>query len=172
MSTSEYTVLDYLLDRANIHDTITKLFFLVDTREFDRVPKEVFMEEVDIDYTSLFGGEPYRITSKDQIRQWQALLGHMEKSSHVTTSILSYLPQPGTGPRPTKTSATANTVTSLVCKAVFGDPIVQSGGYYNFELVRDPSFGGNPWRISAMKANVAWIKGNMAVYQDPAKKTA
>ena len=65
-----YTVSQYLLDHANIHDTLTKLYSLSDRHLWDRLggsdggseasalSSEVFISSVLLDYTAMFGREP------------------------------------------------------------------------------------------------------------------
>ncbi|KKY29808.1 hypothetical protein UCDDA912_g10277 [Diaporthe ampelina] len=58
---STYTVTDFLLDRANIHDTVTKLAWYYDSHSEAGLRDEVFVPEVHVDYSKILGGEPFTI---------------------------------------------------------------------------------------------------------------
>ncbi|CAG8976656.1 hypothetical protein HYALB_00002172 [Hymenoscyphus albidus] len=62
MATATYNISTYLLDRANIHYTVTKMCLLLDLKKFSELATDVFDEQVRVDYTSLLGGELYTIS--------------------------------------------------------------------------------------------------------------
>ncbi|KAK0243278.1 hypothetical protein EDD85DRAFT_786204 [Armillaria nabsnona] len=66
-STTSYSAIDYLLDKANIHDTVTKMMLYVDLLRWNDIEKEVFTDHIRVDYTSLLGGEVVDVTSKEQV---------------------------------------------------------------------------------------------------------
>ncbi|KAL2378651.1 hypothetical protein RJZ90_005848 [Blastomyces dermatitidis] len=60
--------------------------------------------------------------------------------------------------------ATCNGAVTLVKKDADGGPLVSNGGRYDLELKRvssRDSGAGNPWRITKLVANLAWVEGNM-----------
>jgi hypothetical protein len=81
---SKYETVQYLLGRANIHDTATKMVsplspinfsqmallrhivhIYTDMREWKKIPEEVFAEKVNVDYSAMFGTKPYEINGHD-----------------------------------------------------------------------------------------------------------
>lgn len=110
---ADYDIQTYLLDRANIHDVVTKMvhirlflsltilllrgrircankqeqYLYPDMSKFSQVGKEVFAETVVVDYTAMFGGEPVEISGEDQARKWERQLGGLDAWQHVTSLV-------------------------------------------------------------------------------------
>lgn len=82
---ASYDIPTYLLDRANIHDTVTKMSLLLDLKKWAQIGEEVFAETLLVDYTSLLGGEPYTITGVKQAETWEHQLRALDAWQHVTT---------------------------------------------------------------------------------------
>lgn len=57
----------------------------IDLLRWDDLEKEVFTDDIRVDYTSLFGGEVVDVKSKDQIEAWKGLFKSVEKSQHIST---------------------------------------------------------------------------------------
>ncbi|KAJ7635280.1 hypothetical protein FB45DRAFT_1057151 [Roridomyces roridus] len=163
-----YSASDYLLDRANIQDTIVRMAWSADRKDWDTTAAQ-FADELVMDYTSMFGGEPVTTTPRNQAEVWKGMLEYMDGLTHATTNLLVDLPQPSTSAEhPTEASATCNILVTLRRDAAHGDPIQQSGGIWSFKLSKSASAnGGNPWRIEYMKADAAWMKGNADVTKNP-----
>ncbi|KAK0447796.1 hypothetical protein EV421DRAFT_1733626 [Armillaria borealis] len=145
----------------------------VDLLRWDDIEKEVFTDHIRVDYTSLLGGEVVDVTSKEQVEFWKGIMRRLEKSQHITTSLLIDLPQPGSVSPPKDVQVTANVAVTLVPKD--GEKgLVQNGasifltliyGRYLLEVSRiAPSDGGNPWRISSLKVDVIYSAGNKDFY--------
>ncbi|KIJ66866.1 hypothetical protein HYDPIDRAFT_85834 [Hydnomerulius pinastri MD-312] len=163
-----YSVSQYLLDRTNIHDTITRLVTYSDCRDFERLGTEVFASEVTIDNSLITSEEPQSRPGKDEAQAWGKYLERFTATQHLMTSILVNLPQPAPTWNitvPNKATASASALVTFRKDRARGDTTVQHGSYYTFDLMRqagvDPSF--NPWRISQMKGHPFWFKGNMDV---------
>ncbi|KAK2772968.1 hypothetical protein FQN52_004802 [Onygenales sp. PD_12] len=160
-----YQATDFLLDRANIHDVLVKMSLYVDTKEWDKMIKEVLSpDELVIDYTSFFGGEPQKLTAEEITGQWRALLGSMDASQHVPSAILIDLPQPGPE---TAVPQTAFVIAAANAALVKGDRSEYNGGRYEIEFKRvseDPQTG-NPWRIAKLKAIMTWVAGDRNILQ-------
>ncbi|KAH7906625.1 hypothetical protein BJ138DRAFT_610733 [Hygrophoropsis aurantiaca] len=165
MASSTYTTLQYLLDRANISDTVTSMSAFLDRRDFNGLAEKVFAkDEVTIDYTQLWEKEVYR-----QAEIWRTMTHFLTSCQHIITGIMfDDLPQPeGDVPTPQKVKASANVLVTLRRDGIMGDSTVQSGSVYNVELIRVPGISGNPWRISYLQAQSTWSKGNMEVMKNP-----
>lgn len=167
---STYSTETYLLDRANIHDTILRLYHHTDRRELHLLP-QILAPEVILDYTAMFGGEPSTVTPEQVIERFQPMLSKMSGMQHVFASMLIHLPQPGSckAEDVTKASVDANAIVNLIRQeyAEKGGERTSNGGWGQLEVVKlDVQDGGNPWRISKLKANPLWMAGNVKVLMD------
>ncbi|RYO98814.1 hypothetical protein DL764_006977 [Monosporascus ibericus] len=160
---SPYDIQTYLLDRANIHDTLTRLPIYYDIKSAEGLIKDVFAPRVEVDYTSIFGGQPTDTAGEEWGRSLQTMLEAFDATQHVYTGILIELPQPG-----------QNSVRPESCKVVShgGAHMVRNGSlmhngglaYFEFVRLRDLEEKGlNPWRISKQKYDMAWQEGNKEV---------
>ena len=174
-----YSTTDFLLDRAHIHDSITKLYLLTDLRQWDRLlASEVFAATFTLDYTAMFGGEPTQRTPADVVGMWRGLMEGLTSTQHVQTSLLiEGLPAPDL-PGNDSQAVTHAKVTSYVTvhitkKGADGGEHTSNGGINSLELVKLPpadcraaygqEWDGNPWRISAMKVAPSWYEGNTGI---------
>ena len=109
---ASYTIPQYLLDRANIHDTITRVVRMhmnhpplpvsnqgelihvlipipqplyYDTGNISGLANEVYADSIDIDYTFILGGAPYTISRADWVDQIAGLLPQFASTQHVTS---------------------------------------------------------------------------------------
>ncbi|KAL2020725.1 hypothetical protein VTK56DRAFT_8025 [Thermocarpiscus australiensis] len=165
-----YDVSQYLLDRANIHDTIAKVPLYYDTRNLDALEAEVYADEVFIDYTSIFGGEPYTLSRGECVKRVGAVLdGMFSSTQHVTSGIIANLPQPtANATRPDRVAVYAQVAANLVGKSSADGtlPLTQNGGMLEAEVRRDPELekqGVNPWRITKYIVIKRWDRGNTTV---------
>ncbi|EIW74281.1 hypothetical protein CONPUDRAFT_85983 [Coniophora puteana RWD-64-598 SS2] len=165
-----YTIEQYLLDRANIHDTITKMALYADRRNYEGTLREVLVKEgLSIDYTALAGGEPQTPTPRDHVSAWKGMMGFIDNAHHLTTCLLAELPQPAADvPPPTTAKAQGSTMVTMHRENVKGDKLLQNGQIYDFELRKEEvSGGGNPWHISFIKITPVWFEGNMEIIIPP-----
>ncbi|KAH0833203.1 hypothetical protein J3R83DRAFT_12235 [Lanmaoa asiatica] len=160
-----------MLDRINIHDTITRLSGYSDCRDFERLGDEVFASsEVTIDNSLITSEEPQGRPAKEEAESWAKHFERFTATQHVMTCVLVNLPQPAPSCQwniatPSKATASANALITFRRDRARGETIAQHGSYYTFDLIRqtgvDP--GSNPWRISHMKAHPFWFRGNIEV---------
>ncbi|ODH38416.1 hypothetical protein ACO22_02367 [Paracoccidioides brasiliensis] len=159
-----YQTMDYLLDRTNIHDVVTKLSFYLDTYQWDKLIDEVFIpNDLIIDYTPSLANEAVVTTATRTVGQWKGLMDGMDTAQHIPSALLISLPQPGPETDvPQTASVTCNVTVTLVRKDAEGGPQLSNGGRYDIELKRVSEGGssGNPWRITRLKAKIAWFSGN------------
>ncbi|KAL2154437.1 hypothetical protein VTH82DRAFT_3113 [Thermothelomyces myriococcoides] len=165
---ASYDIAQYLLDRANIHDTVTKVPLYYDTINIKGLESEVYAPSIEIDYTSIMGGTPYTISRAEWIEQADGLLHKFASSQHITTGIITNLPQPGANAtRPDNATVFAQATGSMVGKAESSDgkpQFVQNGGLLEVGLVRDAELerqGQNPWRITKYKFTKKWNRGSV-----------
>lgn len=74
-----------LLDRALIIQAVNSYGIGVDTRNF-ALFRSILAEEVTVDYTSMFGGEPYRIAADVLVENWRGLLTQFESTQHIISN--------------------------------------------------------------------------------------
>ena len=142
-------------DRLEVQDTVTRMSWLLDRREWDAL-REVFADQVLLDYTQPFGGEPETLTSAELVERWRTQVGHLDSTQHVTSGIL--VDVDGDHAR-----VTANVLAHLRREGTLGSPVWHNGGHYDLRLQRS----GGGWRITALTAEVSWAEGNSAVLQAP-----
>ncbi|KAF2234236.1 hypothetical protein EV356DRAFT_576908 [Viridothelium virens] len=166
MTSSEtYSMQQYLLDRAQIHDTLTRMYYAVDSQQYSLLSSHVLAPTVTMDYTAMFGGEPIQRTAQAQQANWTELMQKMDVTQHILTSILPELPSPGPEASvPNKANAVVNVTAYLRKKLINGEVReTRNGGRGEFELLRIPELaekaGGNPWRVSKLKVFPVWDQG-------------
>ncbi|KAI0895507.1 hypothetical protein F4806DRAFT_84462 [Annulohypoxylon nitens] len=162
-----YDTLAYLLDRANVHDTVTRLGINLDLESREGLIKDVYAPQLTIDYTSMFGGSPTETTNEKWADDLDPMMKSFDGKQHLVTSVLIELPQPVNGvARPDKCRVIANVNGHLFRRAARGGPMMHNGGRYVLDLVRLPELekrGENPWRISRHEAVLSWEDGNSDV---------
>ncbi|WP_432543691.1 nuclear transport factor 2 family protein [Kineococcus sp. SYSU DK002] len=147
--------LQLLTDRLAVQDTVTRMSWLLDRRDWTALTG-LFAEEVLLDYTQPFGGEPETLTGAELVQRWRTQVGHLDSTQHVTTGILVDLD----GDR---ARVTANVLAHLRREGTLGSPVWHNGGHYDVRLRR----AADGWRIHALRAEVSWAEGNSAVLQAP-----
>ncbi|ODH53655.1 hypothetical protein GX48_00073 [Paracoccidioides brasiliensis] len=94
-----YQTMDYLLDRTNIHDVVTKLSFYLDTYQWDKLIDEVFIpNDLIIDYTPSLANEAVVTTATRTVGQWKGLMDGMDTAQHIPRCRSAHQPAP-TGAR-------------------------------------------------------------------------
>ncbi|NUT54325.1 MAG: nuclear transport factor 2 family protein [Saccharothrix sp.] len=125
--------------------------WFADRRDWDAL-LTVFADEVDLDYTSLTGGEPGRVKAVDLVAGWRAGLGGLDATQHLVSNHLVEVD----GDRAV---ATAQFQAVHVLANPHGEPTWTLGGHYRFGLVR--ADGG--WLIDAVTMTTTWASGNQHV---------
>ncbi|KAJ7488063.1 hypothetical protein FB451DRAFT_1391018 [Mycena latifolia] len=137
-------------------------------------------------------GEPAHITNTAQAQVWRGMLEYLDTTSHVFIGVLVNLLQPGAiahqprhhapatdsipfaGMQPTATHSLAAMRPPLRCPRL--SLIIRGfrqGHYtlhYTFTLTKLAS--GNPWRMSAMSAQMAFTSGKADVTKNPETNVA
>lgn len=139
------------IDAMEIIQQITRMAWLADRRDWDRLGG-VFADQVDMDYTSLTGGEPARVAADDVVAGWRAGLGGLDATQHLVSNHLVRVD----GDRAV---ATAQFQAVHVLVNPHGDPTWTLGGHYRFGLVRKD----DGWRIDAVTLTTSWATGNQQI---------
>jgi 3-phenylpropionate/cinnamic acid dioxygenase small subunit len=145
-------------DRDEIVDATTRMAWFADRRDWDAL-LTVFADEVDLDYTSLTGGEPARLKAADVVAGWRAGLGGLDATQHLVSNHLVEVD----GDRAV---VTAQFQAVHVLANPHGDPTWTLGGHYRFGLVR--ADGG--WRIDAVTMTTTWATGNQHIMTPAAQR--
>jgi ketosteroid isomerase-like protein len=140
-----------IADRLDVMETCTRMAWHADQREWDSL-REVFADQVELDYTSLNGGTPVALGRDDLVAAWAGVLGRLTATSHLVANHLVSVDGD------TAVCTAAFQATHLLPNA-HGGPLWTLGGHYRFALVRTD--GG--WRISGVVMTAAWADGNQHV---------
>ncbi|MEW1749608.1 nuclear transport factor 2 family protein [Streptomyces angustmyceticus] len=139
-------------DRLDIIETCTRMAWYIDQREWDALG-DVFSDEISLDYTSLNGGEPGLVPSKDLVASWSGLLGSFAATQHLLSNFLVDV-QGDTA------------VTTAMFQATHrmpndhGGPLWTLGGTYRIGLERT----GSGWRINSIVMTATWADGNQHLF--------
>ncbi|KAH9894537.1 hypothetical protein F4778DRAFT_279057 [Xylariomycetidae sp. FL2044] len=141
---NSYSVQDYLLDKTNIHDTVTRLTLSFDTKDYAALSRSVYAPDVTIDYTSMFGGQPIQTTSEQWAESLEPMMAPYDSTQHVVTGLLIELPQPAKGAsRPNQCTVIANVMGHLVRRSARGGPMMHKWKRGGMNL---SSSVGRAWR--------------------------
>lgn len=149
MSTSSSeTVVSSAEARLEVAETCTRMAVYADRREWVLL-RGLFAEEVVLDYTSLNGGEPVRLTPQQLVDAWSAALGGYDATQHLVANHLVRVD----GDRAV---CTASFQATHRLATAHGAPLWTLGGDYRWELVRT----GGRWLIASVVMTAAWGDGN------------
>ncbi|CAJ2500544.1 Uu.00g033970.m01.CDS01 [Anthostomella pinea] len=147
---SGYDMAAYLLDRANIHDTIARMCLAFDTRQPDMLATHVYTPMVHIDYSQLLDSTAMDITREQWAASLEPVFDQWDSRQHVVQDMLIELPQP-VGAKGGGRLEKCSVVGIALAVAIV---LQRNGGRYEFEMVRLKELEGrgeNPWRISSQK---------------------
>ncbi|MEU7642039.1 MULTISPECIES: nuclear transport factor 2 family protein [unclassified Streptomyces] len=143
-----------LHDRLDIVDVCTRMCWHTDKREWDQLRTEVFADKVQLDYTSLNGGEPAELIADEVIGAWRALLSGLASTQHLLTNHLVRL-------YGDTAVATADFQATHWQPNARGGPHWTLGGHYRISLHR--TLRG--WRIDGLTMTTDWAKGNRQIME-------
>jgi len=136
-------------EAANI---LTRMLHAIDAKDWEEV-RRAFAPQVDMDYSSLFGDPPARVSGEDQVAGWRAFADAFTATQHVTGPILVTA----------RTSAAATAETHIRAyhqiKGASGGDIWMVAGHYEVGLARS----NDEWKISAITLRVLYQEGNMHI---------
>lgn len=131
-------------DVAAIETLIESVGVLADQNEYDTLEK-LFAAEVEVDYTSLFGGEKELKSPQALMTAWASSLPGFDRTRHNISHIVV----------DAKTN-TATATADVTASHWVGDSSWDITGTYEFGLVRE----GSNWNITKLVFNRASEKGN------------
>lgn len=80
-------VLQAILDREKITATVTRIANHADAQEWELL-RTCFTDEIDVDYTSLAGGQPSVVKVDDLITSWRDILAGFDATQHQVTNFV------------------------------------------------------------------------------------
>jgi hypothetical protein len=137
-------------DRDQLAELASDLGLLVDARDW-RALQSLFCETVDVDYTSLNGGEPQHVAPAELVGGWKAMLSPLQATQHLIANHV--VSQDGDDAR-VATNVTATHVPSDDA----GEHWVV-GGRYDIRARRT----SEGWRIAALTLTVRWQTGSQEI---------
>ncbi len=137
-------------DRSEIAGRIGALAVSVDSRRWDEL-LDLFAPQVDVDYTSLFGGERQSLQREELIANWKKLVPGFTHTTHVIGT-------PAIAVAGDTAEASASVVAWHFIKepAQEGNDVWIVGGIYSFKFAKL----NGAWRIAALTLSRAWSDGN------------
>lgn len=155
MSLTTTTPVESSSDRLEILQLTSSLGLLIDARDWDGL-RDLFVDRIDFDYTSLFGGTPQTIAASDLLEGWR-VVESLDATQHLIGNQVVELEVDGA--ESNRAWCAANVQATHVSAGAIGDPAFTVGGRYDIGLRRTT----DGWRISALKLTVLWTTGNRNV---------
>ncbi|WP_413303944.1 nuclear transport factor 2 family protein [Bacillus sp. 1P10SD] len=151
----ETTSMQKILNKFSVMETISKFSYFADHHEWVNL-KNLFTDEITIDYTSLAGGDPAKLDAESLVKHWEPALSKYKMTQHVITNHIIELQE--------ESAAT--------CKAYFqafhehpnkyGDHKWTLGGEYHFSLLKV----NGVWKIAGITMTAKWGSGNQNLLAD------
>ncbi|NUS74108.1 MAG: nuclear transport factor 2 family protein [Corynebacteriales bacterium] len=136
------------IDRWEIAEVCVRMAWHADQREWDKLTR-VFADKVELDYTSLNGGEPVTLTPDQIATGWSSVLGTFDATQHLTGNHLVTLDGD-------QAVCTASFQATHRLHSTVGSGLWTLGGTYHFDLIRTDA----GWRISRVVMKATWGDGN------------
>ena len=133
-----------------IQKIITTLFVSTDQRAWTAV-EACFAEEVLLDYTSMAGGSPARLSPREITESWKSIMPGFEATHHQLGNFMITV-------NGDKAKAFCYGTATHYLPDAHGN-VWTVAGTYSFELVRKDS----QWKITSMQFNFKYQDGNTAL---------
>lgn len=145
----ENTSIQRILNKFSVLETISKFAYFADHHEWDNLRK-LFTNQINIDYTSLAGGEPANLDAEALIKNWEPALSKYKMTQHIITNHIIELQG--------ESAATCKAYFQAVHENPnnFGDHKWTLGGEYIFSLLKVDE----DWKIGGITMTAKWGSGN------------
>jgi hypothetical protein len=137
-------------------DVIATMLHAVDDLDWETV-RSCFTTEVEIDYTSLWGGEPETLTADELIDRWQQLLPGFDATQHLIGPVAVTEVD----------ELTASCTTNVRGYHRVGDATWMVAGRYDMRLER---VDGSDWRIAALRLRHYYDDGDRGLVEVATKR--
>jgi len=149
---NETAKLQLLLDRAEISEVQLRYATGLDSRDWPLF-RSCFTDEIETDFTSVFGGEPRKVSADRWTEAARRTLSGLTATQHMITNHVI-----------TVAGDNATCVAYVQARHFLpnasGDSMQTMFGYYTNRFVRTPV----GWRISACKLTLSWQTGNGGIF--------
>ncbi|MDK4717297.1 nuclear transport factor 2 family protein [Rhizobium sp. CNPSo 4039] len=142
-------------DRLAIIDVITDIAAGADRHQWDRV-RSAFADEVVLDYTSLWGGEPSTLSGDEVVASWSGFLPGFDRTLHLVTNH----------------TIVANEDDRAIAEADFqathriGNAMWQLMGHYRYELSRV----GGTWKVTSLTMTYTHETGDRGLVEQAGRR--
>ena len=138
-------------DWCDMADRIGALAVHVDARHWDQI-LDLFAPQVDVDYTSLFGGAPQSLAREQLVDGWRHLLPGFSRTTHVIGA-----------PTIVASGDTARASASVVAWHFIDDLTLIGRDRWLVGGCYEMTFGriDGAWRIAKLTLARAWAEGNL-----------
>jgi len=136
------------MEKIEINDVINRLFVNTDLRTWETV-EACFADSVNLDYTSLVGGEPLQVTPSQIMVGWKSLLPGFQATHHQVSNFLIDLDG-------NEAACSANGIAYHYLPNQEGENFWTVVGTYDFQLAKQ----GQDWKVTMMKFNFKFMMGN------------
>jgi len=141
---------------AEIAGVVAGIGLFADLRDWPRLER-LLAPQVELDYTSLFGGQPAALERAALLAQWQALLPGFDATQHLVTNIHVE----GAG-------AVATATSHVRATHWIGTESWTVGGIYTHRLER----GADGWRVTRMRLQRLYEEGDRGLVERAARRAA
>jgi hypothetical protein len=152
--------LQLMLDRAEISDVQLRYATGLDTRNW-ALFRSCFTDEIEVDFTSVFGGEPRKVSADRWAESARRTLSGLAATQHMITNHVI-----------TVDGDQALCVAYVQAQHYLpndqGDSTQTMGGYYTNRLVRT----AQGWKIRACQLTLTWTTGNWHIFTLASKRFA
>ena len=143
-------------DEAAIKTVVESVAVLADSGNFEALER-LYADEIQVDYTSLAGGEAELRSPQALMNEWAAVLPGFDRTRHAISNI-----EVGVDGR------TATATADVVADHYIGERFWQVSGNYRYRFVRDD----DRWRITAMTFNLDGESGTRDVFGPATERAA
>src|SRR5712692_8329180 len=145
--------LQLLLDRAEISDVQLRYATGLDSRDW-ALFRSCFTDEIEVDFTSVFGGDPRKVSADRWADAARRTLSGLAATQHMITNHVITVDGD-------KALCVAYVQAQHYLPNDRGDSIQTMGGYYTNRFVRTPQ----GWRIRSCKLTLTWTTGNWHIFE-------
>ncbi|MGB6564416.1 MAG: nuclear transport factor 2 family protein [Candidatus Binataceae bacterium] len=143
----------YLLDRLAISDVQLRYATGADTRDW-ALYRSCFTDEIETDFTSVFGGQPRRGKADKFVEAARRFLTGLKATQHMITNHVITI-------HGDEATCVAYVQARHHLPNETGDADQTMYGYYTNRVVRT----ADGWRISACRLTVTWNSGNWGIFE-------
>ncbi|MGH4014276.1 MAG: nuclear transport factor 2 family protein [Pseudonocardiaceae bacterium] len=145
-------------DRDDVRDAVTRMLHAIDALDWPGV-EAAFADELRIDYSSLFDGEPETVTTAELIARWRGLLPGFDATQHMTGPVIVSISAEGGA-----ASADTHVRGYHHIADAQGGSVWQVAGHYIMELVKQ----ADRWKITSLTLHL--LPGRQPVPAGPRRR--